>query len=267
MINRCSSQTAARIASVLTGLLLLTAALLFLGWSAGDWWIANPRPSRWYLAAFVVTSFSGFVGWTWRGTSSRRRAPRRRVVRVSEPRRDGPNRSRGDVTAALHRSPVDSILVVYASETGFAEALAQQTCEQLQGLGRQIRLAPIDGLTCEHLVAARQVLFIASTAGQGDPPDHAIEFSESVMQRSMRLDSLHFGVLALGDRSYDEYCAFGHQLANWLLACGGKALFDVIEVDDGDEEALRQWRCCLASASSEDGINRPDWVGGANAAR
>lgn len=69
------------------------------------------------------------------------------------------------------------------------------------------------------------------------------------MQRTMGLHSMRFGVLALGDRSYDEYCAFGHQLAKWLRACGGTALFDVIEVDDGDEEALQQWECRVESIS------------------
>lgn len=232
MIQCCSSRTTARVASLLTGLLLLTAALLCLGWTAGDWWIATPRPSRWYLAAFVMTCFSALLGWTWYRSST---GAKKRSL------------SRQPTDVFFDRGHDSHVLVIYASETGFAESLAQQTCARLQGLGCQIRLAPIDDVTCDQLVAAKQALFIASTAGQGDPPDHAIEFSASVMQQSVRLDSLQFGVLALGDRSYDEFCAFGHQLANWLRICGGNALFDVIEVDDGDAVALQHWEICIES--------------------
>lgn len=232
MIHCCSSRTTAKITSILTGLFLLTVALLCLWWTAGDWWVATPRLSRWYLATFVMTCFCVLLGWTWsRSRTSSKKLPLR------QPPTD----------VLFDRAHDTHVLVIYASETGFAESLAQQTCARLQGLGCQIRLAPIDDVTCEQLVAAKQALFIASTAGQGDPPDHAIEFSESVMQRSVSLDSLQFGVLALGDRSYDEFCAFGHQLANWLRVCGGNALFDVIEVDDGDAVALQRWDCCIES--------------------
>lgn len=232
MFHCRSSRTASRLASIITGFILLTAALLCLWWTPGDWWIATPRPSRWYLAAFVTTSFLALLGCTW---------CRCRAVTDGQPL----NLWRPD--KRLDPGLDNHVLVVYASETGFAESLAQQTCERLRGLGCAIRLVPIDRITCEHLVAVKQALFIASTAGQGDPPEHAIEFSETVMQQVMSLGSLHFGVLALGDRSYDEFCAFGHQLASWLGVCGGSALFDVIEVDDGDAEALQRWECCIES--------------------
>ncbi|TWU10921.1 flavodoxin domain-containing protein [Allorhodopirellula heiligendammensis] len=237
MAKCCSPLTSTRAANLIAGAALVTAAMLSMWWTPGDWWIATPLPSRWNLATLVLASFLAMLVWTWQRT--------RANVKSQAVRREGLHR----MDPQLERSYFDGVLVVYASETGFAESLAQQTCAQLEQLGCDIRLTPIDAVTHEQLAAARQALFIASTAGQGDPPDHAIEFSQSVMQQVTSLDSLQFGVLALGDRSYDEFCAFGHQINDWLRACGARELFSVIEVDDEDAIALQTWHVRVESLS------------------
>ena len=43
-----------------------------------------------------------------------------------------------------------------------------------------------------------------------------------------------FGLLALGDRSYDHVCGFGHAVDGWLRRSGAEPLFDLVEVDDGE---------------------------------
>jgi sulfite reductase (NADPH) flavoprotein alpha-component len=62
------------------------------------------------------------------------------------------------------------------------------------------------------------------------------------MSQSLHLAETSVGVLALGDRSYAQYCAFGRRLDEWLSACGAQALFPRIEVDAGDPQALTAWR-------------------------
>lgn len=57
-----------------------------------------------------------------------------------------------------------------------------------------------------------------------------------------RATALPFAVLALGDRDYRNYCAFGHQLHRWLARLGAAPLSPPIEVDNGDEEALQRWQ-------------------------
>ena len=49
-------------------------------------------------------------------------------------------------------------------------------------------------------------------------------------------------VLALGDREYTQFCAFGHQLDDWLRRQGATSLFDLVEVDNADDSALRHWQ-------------------------
>lgn len=139
----------------------------------------------------------------------------------------------------------DSVLVVYASETGFAEELAQQTFELLRGAGRMADLLPLDELSIQQLQTTGQAFFLASTAGEGEPRIHAFEFAEDTMSEQFDLSSLNYAVLALGDSSYDEYCAFGRQMEVWLQRCGAKALDDRIDVDDADPMALSAWQALV----------------------
>ena len=65
-------------------------------------------------------------------------------------------------------------------------------------------------------------------------------------------------MLALGDREYEAFCGFGHQLDNWLRQHGAKPLFDLVEVDNADESALRHWQHHLGQIGGVTDL--PDWA-------
>src|SRR5690606_26960606 len=91
----------------------------------------------------------------------------------------------------------------------------------------------------EALQQFRQALFVVSTTGEGDAPDSVARFARQTLTRDLPLPGLDYGVLALGDKAYRQYCAFGQTLANWLHRQGAEPMFDTVLVDDGDEGALR----------------------------
>ncbi len=133
-------------------------------------------------------------------------------------------------------------LVAFASQTGFAEQLASQTARSLAGTLPSVQLASLADLDADDLPHLRQALFVVSTTGEGDAPDSAARFIHRTLNRSVALPNLRYGVLALGDREYDNFCAFGHRLDAWLRHQGAVPLFDLVEVDNGDEGALRHWQ-------------------------
>jgi sulfite reductase (NADPH) flavoprotein alpha-component len=141
----------------------------------------------------------------------------------------------------------DTVWVVYASQTGVAEQLARQASRGLQAQGVESRLLAFDELELATLEQVRRVLFLASTSYDGEPPDMAEAFVRACMQAPAALSRLRYGMLALGDSYYDEYCAFGRRLEQWLRDSGAQPLFQTIEMDDEDAAALQRWQQQLAT--------------------
>ena len=169
-------------------------------------------------------------------------------------------RRRAIAHAEVAPAPVGQVqtLVAFASQTGFAEQLAWQTAEALQAAGMPIRVVSLAKLGAQDLQAAQRALFVVSTTGEGDAPDTAAGFARKVMGDKLGLDGLSYGVLALGDSSYSHYCAFGHALENWLHRQGAQPLFDTVQVDDGDVDALRHWQQYLGVLGGNSEM--PDWT-------
>jgi sulfite reductase (NADPH) flavoprotein alpha-component len=148
-------------------------------------------------------------------------------------------------------------LVAYASQTGNAEFLAQRSAALLATGGLSARAACISTLDAAVLGRATRVLFIASTYGEGDAPDTAAPFAGRLMGAGADLAHLHYAVLALGDRSYANYCGFGRALDAWLTDQGATRLFDRIDVDRGDVAALGEWQHHVGRLAGT--ADAPDW--------
>lgn len=146
-------------------------------------------------------------------------------------------------------------VVAHASQTGQAEILAGQAARALGAGGHAVALVPLSALDPATLRQVRRLLLVASTTGEGDPPDNAYGFVRQCLgDASLRLEQLEYGLLALGDRAYGDFCAFGHMLDDWLRAAGARPLFGMIEVDDSDPEALRRWDGALAGLGADHGV-------------
>jgi sulfite reductase (NADPH) flavoprotein alpha-component len=98
---------------------------------------------------------------------------------------------------------------------------------------------------------------VASTTGEGDAPDAAAAFVRDALAGPADLRGLRYGLLALGDREYRNYCGFGRRLDAWLRHGGAEPLFDPVEVDDGDEGALRHWQHHLGQLAGD--ADLADW--------
>jgi sulfite reductase (NADPH) flavoprotein alpha-component len=144
------------------------------------------------------------------------------------------------------------LLVVHASQTGAAEQLAWQTAQALHGAALPLRVAALGTLTPADFAAASSVLLIASTCGEGDAPDNAAPFVRRFMGDAA-VDSLagvHYGLLALGDHEFANFCAFGRRLDAWLAAHGARPLFDRIDVDGMAAPDLARWKHALGRRAS-----------------
>jgi sulfite reductase (NADPH) flavoprotein alpha-component len=148
-------------------------------------------------------------------------------------------------------------LVVHASQTGSAEYLARRSAELLATGGLAARAVCMSALDRARLAASTRILFIASTYGEGDAPDTAARFAGRLMATDADLAHLHYAVLALGDKSYANYCGFGRTLDAWLARQGATRLFDRIDVDRGDARALAAWQHHVGRLAGT--MDAPDW--------
>ncbi len=156
---------------------------------------------------------------------------------------------------ALSQGAGEPVLVAFASQTGFAEELANATAKALSDAGAPVTLRELSAVTAADLTG--RALFIVSTTGEGDAPDPARAFIRDVMTEGRDLSALRYGVLALGDSTYANFCAFGRSLDAWLARSGAAPLFDHVEVDDGDPAALRHWQGQLSLLTGV--TDAPDW--------
>jgi sulfite reductase (NADPH) flavoprotein alpha-component len=195
-------------------------------------------PTRWLWAAGAVALWLVLVGViVWRGRRAKAAA-----------------RARSDALAGEG----EAILVAYASQTGFAEELAWMTAKALGDGGVGARVLSFADLDVATLKAAGRALLIVSTTGEGDPPDGAARFVRKLMGEAADLSTLRFGLLALGDRSYDQFCGFGHAVDGWLRRSGAEPLFDTVEVDDGEAGTVRHWQHQLNQITGS--VSAPDWT-------
>jgi sulfite reductase (NADPH) flavoprotein alpha-component len=169
-------------------------------------------------------------------------------------------RARSGLNAALPApgSAQQKILIVFASQSGYAERIALNTATALQAAGLAVDLRSIARTGLDQLRHYQRVLFVASSFGDGDPPDSARGFTRQLMHHPASLAHVRYGVLALGDRHYRHFCGYGHTLDYHLQSQGAQPEFAMIEVNNGDPAALALWQHALADCYDVADLRMPD---------
>ena len=88
-------------------------------------------------------------------------------------------------------------------------------------------------------------LIITSTHGAGNYPDNIQPFIQALQSTPPKMTNVKFAVLALGDSSYDTFCAAGKHAHELLLTIGGTSISDCFTIDiltnSIPEDAAETW--------------------------
>lgn len=138
---------------------------------------------------------------------------------------------------------IPALAVLYGSETGNGEAIATDLAADAEQAGLAAELHSLDGFRPANLKKLRHAAIIVSTHGEGDPPEEAVELFEFLdSDRAPDLSGLAYRVLALGDSSYEQFCAAGRRLDRRLRELGARPYGPRIECDVDYQVAADAWR-------------------------
>jgi len=138
--------------------------------------------------------------------------------------------------------------IFYASQTGTGEGLARKLAKELKAKGYVTTISSLDVCAPAALAREEHAVIIASTYGDGEPPESVRPFYDQLcMSTAPRLEKLSYTVLALGDKTYEQFCKFGMDLDARLEALGATRICNRVDCDVDLDAPFSQWKAELVS--------------------
>jgi sulfite reductase (NADPH) hemoprotein beta-component len=159
------------------------------------------------------------------------------------------------------------VLILFASDGGNAENVAKRLSRRGRARGLKGRLSSMDDFPLEDLAVEKNVIFITSTAGQGEFPQNGRATWDALKSSTdMDLSGMNYTVFGLGDSHYwprkeDKlyYNKPGKDLDSRLTALGAKRMTEVGLGDDQDpdgfETGYNNWEPQVWSALGVDQVD------------
>lgn len=143
-------------------------------------------------------------------------------------------------------------LILYASQTGNAQTIAENLQESLESSGYNTALESTLDIKLAKLNDYALIVVIASTHGEGEPPDDAIDFYEAVLsKKAPRLNGVKHAVLGLGDSSYEFFCQTAKDFDSALSSLGSVPLIERVDCDVDYQQEAVSWITQLVAAIAE----------------
>ncbi|MCH7228030.1 sulfite reductase flavoprotein subunit alpha [Haloferula sp. A504] len=152
----------------------------------------------------------------------------------------------------------EPLTVLYGTESGNAESLADLTAKQAKRRGFKPSVRNMADLSPKDLAKAGKLLVIVSTWGDGDPPETATDFYNGLMNDTVDLGGVEFSVCALGDTSYEQFCKTGKDIDERLEKLGARRVANRQDCDVDFEEDHAAWLDTVLKALAPKGAAAPD---------
>ncbi|KAF3343160.1 hypothetical protein VD0002_g8716 [Verticillium dahliae] len=139
------------------------------------------------------------------------------------------------------------LTVLFASDNGNATSVAKRLANRGKARGLKTQVMSMEDYPLEDLPSEENIVFVTSTAGQGEFPQDGHAFWESIKDNTeLDLANVNYSVFGLGDKHYwprkeDKiyYNKPAKDLDRVLSNLGGKRLADVGLGDDQDPDGYK----------------------------
>ncbi|MGB7421915.1 MAG: assimilatory sulfite reductase (NADPH) flavoprotein subunit, partial [Comamonas sp.] len=149
------------------------------------------------------------------------------------------------VAVAVGTAVQAQLTIVYGSQTGNARRVAEKLAGEARASGLPVRLVRADAYRTSDLKKEKFLYLVISTHSEGDavePPDDSRGFYEFLMgKRAPQLAELSYGVLALGDSSYVDFCGIGRRIDERLAELGAQRLLGRADADVDVDYVATPW--------------------------
>ena len=142
-------------------------------------------------------------------------------------------------------TPMDDILILVGTESGNAQMVAECLADDFSAKGIRAEVMDQPDLVTVDFAARRVVLVCAATHGLGELPSNIQPLADEMEAKRPDLSHLRYGVIALGDQTYQEtFCNAGKVLDGLFADLGAQRIGERLEIDActqpvPDEEAQR----------------------------
>ena len=146
-----------------------------------------------------------------------------------------------------------TLTILYASQTGNAKGVASKLEKSAKAAGINVVLKNIADYKAKGLKNESHLLIVASTNGEGEAPDDAIEFHEYLLgKKAPKLPNLSYSVLALGDSSYEFFCQTGKDFDERLKALGAKQVTARVDCDVDYDSDCESWTASIVESLKDE---------------
>lgn len=154
----------------------------------------------------------------------------------------GLNHQSDTIVTQASPSVSQSLTILYASQTGNAKSVAEKVYQQACELDIPAVLSNVGDFKLKGLKKETHLVIVASTNGEGEPPDDALEFYDFIAsKKAPRLEGLKYAVLSLGDSSYEQFCQCGIDFDERLSALSANAILPRVDCDLDYEQPAKEW--------------------------
>ncbi|AVF48096.1 sulfite reductase [Elizabethkingia anophelis] len=140
-----------------------------------------------------------------------------------------------------HTTAVKKITLVYGTETGNSKKLATELAGVAKKKGIQVKLGDLSQYKPKDLAKEEYLFVVISTQGEGEPPILAKKFYDYIHENELNLSNIKFGVLALGDSTYPQFCKTGEDLDTRFEVLGAERVIPLKRCDIDYEEDAHRW--------------------------
>ncbi|CAI9679792.1 diflavin oxidoreductase [Elizabethkingia anophelis] len=140
-----------------------------------------------------------------------------------------------------HTTAVKKITLVYGTETGNSKKLATELAGVAKKKGIQVKLGDLSQYKPKDLAKEEYLFVVISTQGEGEPPILAKKFYDYIHENELNLSNIKFGVLALGDSTYPQFCKTGEDVDTRFEVLGAERIIPLKRCDIDYEEDAYKW--------------------------